>query len=119
MKHPHAIGKGHQTSTPNLPVIRPWTPPVQLPGLEPDAMFYKMGKCLIIVGHSEHGAHLSISHPDRYPTWDEIAKARYTLLPNELNMAIMLPPAEDYVAFHNNCFHLWQIPVEYARDHKG
>jgi hypothetical protein len=53
--------------------------------------------------------HLSISRSDRYPSWDEIKEARYALLPNEITMAIMLPPQEEYVNLHPNCFHLHEI----------
>jgi hypothetical protein len=53
--------------------------------------------------------HLSISHPERYPTWDEIADARYELVPDEVTMALLLPPRGEYVNAHPNCFHLWQI----------
>lgn len=50
--------------------------------------------------------HISISHPRRYPKWDEISDARYALLPNEVTMMMYLPPREEYVNLHKNCFHL-------------
>lgn len=50
--------------------------------------------------------HLSISHPHRYPNWDVIADARYSLIPNEVTMVMFLPPREEYVNIHKNCFHL-------------
>lgn len=62
--------------------------------------------------------HLSISHKgnvvngkhqNRYPTWDEIHQARYEFLPNELTVAMILPPKEQYVNFHDTTFHLWEI----------
>jgi hypothetical protein len=53
--------------------------------------------------------HLSIAHTDRYPTWDEIADARYELIPDDVTMALLLPPKGEYVDAHNHCFHLWQI----------
>lgn len=53
--------------------------------------------------------HLSIAHPDRYPTWDEIADARYHLILDEVTMALLLPPPGEYVNEHPHCFHLWQI----------
>lgn len=53
--------------------------------------------------------HLSISHARRYPTWNEIRDARYDLLPDVPCMAMILPPREDYVNLHPNCFHLWEI----------
>jgi hypothetical protein len=53
--------------------------------------------------------HLSISHPRRYPTWDEIRDARYALIPDGVTMAMLLPPRAQYVNVHPNCFHLHQI----------
>lgn len=58
--------------------------------------------------------HLSISHrtnhrpprPGRYPTWDEIADARYLLLPDDRTFVMELPPPAEYVAVHDTTFHL-------------
>lgn len=58
--------------------------------------------------------HLSISHrtnhvpprPGRYPTWDEIADARYLLLPDDRTFVMELPPPDEYVAAHDTTFHL-------------
>jgi len=53
--------------------------------------------------------HLSISAHGRYPTWDEIADARYALCPDYITMALLLPPPWEYVNLHENTFHLHQI----------
>lgn len=53
--------------------------------------------------------HLSISHPYRYPKWDEIKDARYSLLPDNITMAMLLPTISEYVNFHQNCFHLYEV----------
>ena len=53
--------------------------------------------------------HMSISHPRRYPTWDEIADVRYELVPKEVTMAMMLPPPGEYLNLHEFTFHCWQI----------
>jgi len=90
----------------------------KLPGripLEPGARAYRLGECNVLVGRSEQaGWHISISHLSRYPTWDEIKYARYKLLPPGITMAIYLPPEEQYVDMHPNCFHLFEI-IEQAR----
>lgn len=78
-------------------------------GMEPGTRRFRMGGCNIYVAQSHVGWHLSISHLDRYPTWDEIAEARYDLIPNEVTMALLLPPQEKYLNIHSNCFHLWQV----------
>lgn len=76
--------------------------------LEDDCEAYLMGELRILVGTIPNGGglHLSISHPRRYPTWDEIKKARYELLPDELTFVMFLPPMSEYVNVHENCFHL-------------
>lgn len=53
--------------------------------------------------------HLSIAHEHRYPSWDEIADVRYELVPDDVTMALLLPPPDEYVNAHEHCFHLWQI----------
>ena len=70
---------------------------------------YKIGECSIIVSKDNGKWHLSIAHPTRFPTWDEIKKARYDILPDEMTVAMILPPQNEYVNIHSNCFHLWEI----------
>src|SRR5262245_36702420 len=72
--------------------------------------FWALGSCKIIRQRTDrYGWHLSISHPTRYPTWDEIAEARYQLMPDEITAGILLPPSDEYVNLHQNCFHVHQI----------
>ena len=65
--------------------------------------------CKIVCGKEKIGWHLSISHPTRYPSWDEIKQARYELIPNNVMVAMLFPPKEQFVNIHNNCFHLFEI----------
>ena len=65
--------------------------------------------CLIFIGKEEGLYHMSISHKDRYPTWDEIKQARYDLLSKSKTFAMLLPPEKEYVNIHPNCFHLYEI----------
>lgn len=65
--------------------------------------------CTVIVTIDAGSYHMSIAHTKRYPTWDEIKKARYMYCPSNITMAMMLPPLEEYVNVHKNCFHLWEI----------
>ena len=85
---------------------------------------YRMGRCAILLGQEPKGFrtseidvpghtplrwHLSISHPRRYPNWDEISEAREKLLPADLAFVMLLPAAwDEYVNVHPNCFHLWE-----------
>lgn len=86
---------------------------------------HKIGSCRVLISQDptvERGIelfrwHLSISHPTRYPKWDEIKEARYKFLPADITVAMILPPPSEYVNIHKNCFHLHEIPneKEYAR----
>jgi len=67
---------------------------------------------VIVAWEAGHGFHLNISHPTRYPVWDEIRDARYELLPDACTMAMLLPPKAEYVALHPNCFHLHEVAGE-------
>lgn len=74
------------------------------------------GVLTALIGEEPDGWHLSISHAPtnpkrsgRYPTWDEIAHARYGLLPDDVMFAMLLPPQDEYVALHDTTFHLHEI----------
>lgn len=79
-----------------------------------DGKAFENGECRIVVMREVHDNnelrwHMSISCARRYPTWDEIRDARYELLPDEITMAMLLPPKAEYVNLHQNCFHLHEI----------
>jgi hypothetical protein len=76
---------------------------------------FQMGECNLLLGHEPGGGgeltwHLTISCPDRHPTWDEIKTARYRLCGPDVTMAILLPPPDEYVNVpaQDHVFHLWQ-----------
>lgn len=76
---------------------------------------------VIVADEPPIGWHLSISHrdhrgePRRYPSWDEIADARDVFLPADLTFAMLLPPADQYVAVHATTFHLHEHPTPATR----
>lgn len=67
---------------------------------------YALGECSILVTKEEGRWHLSIAHPRRYPTWDEIAEARYRIIPDSVYVVMVLPPRREYINVHNYCFQL-------------
>jgi len=76
----------------------------------PHCKAYSMGRCHILAGQEPGiGWHLSISCRNGYPTWDEIRFARYQLIPDEVTVAMILPPRSEYINIHSNCFHLYEI----------
>lgn len=91
-----------------------WKPRPDWPGVGyPDQHWYSWGNCRVLAGRDPDGSwHLSISCPDRNPTWEEIKQARYDLCPHDIAMAMILPPTEQYVNIHQFTFHLHQIYPE-------
>lgn len=53
--------------------------------------------------------HISVSHPKRYPTWDELAATRERFVPDHITMAMLLPPRDEYVNAHPTTMHLWEV----------
>jgi hypothetical protein len=76
--------------------------------LEPGARCFRSSHLMALVSQIPLW-HLSISHPHRYPTWNEIFDARYRLIPDEAMMAMILPPKASYVNIHESCFHLHEL----------
>ncbi len=108
-------GPGPKPGSSFPPIIKTPLPAVliraQLAGqLEAYTQSYRMGELSILVSHEPaYGWHMSIAHPNRYPTWDEITHIRYTLLPDQLTLAMLLPPKSEYINVHANCFQLQEI----------
>ena len=74
---------------------------------------FEMGECNIMLGHEPANGgplrwHITISCPDRHPTWDEIKTAKYRLT-GPVPMAMILPRPEDYVDSHPHVFQLWEL----------
>jgi len=73
------------------------------------------GALVALVALEPEGWHLSVSFRShrgtltRYPSWDELAHARYELLPAEITVAMILPPPDEYVALHDTTFHLHEL----------
>jgi hypothetical protein len=89
-------------------------PPELARMLEPGTRAFTLGPCRILVSKQAVGWHLSISRPDRLPSWEEIRDARYALIPDEVTMAALLPPRAEYVNVHEFCMQLYQVPDDYV-----
>lgn len=84
------------------PIEMAWSP---LAG----ARHFRFGECAILLSRDAGRMHLSISHPNRHPTWEEIRDARYALMHPNMMVAMLLPPPAEYVNVQEHCFHLWEI----------
>lgn len=53
--------------------------------------------------------HLSISHPERYPTWDEIGEARDALIPENVWLCMVHPPRAFWLNYNGHVLHLFEL----------
>lgn len=52
--------------------------------------------------------HLSVSA--KYPLgYQQLKDVRYKFLPNDMHIAQLFPPREEFVNVHECCWHLWEI----------
>lgn len=79
--------------------------------LEPGTRRFRYLDCTVLVSRDPltQQWHLSISHTDRDPTWQEISGARYALIPDATWMVQVLPPRAEYTNLHSHTFHLWEV----------
>jgi hypothetical protein len=123
------IGKGHQPLTSlNIPQWREIELPrftqlmMEAGRMPAGSRAFKAGKLHTIVSppNERQGWMFSISHQGkqaRYPTWDEVTDARYKLLPDNILMAMLLPPRDQYVNLESATFTAHQIVPEEMVDH--
>jgi hypothetical protein len=83
--------------------------------------YFRRGEVRAIVGTESSGRWtLSVSCAARYPTWDEVADARYDLVPPDVTMVMPLPPPQDYLnesAFVFNLVEARDLEVVIDRGH--
>lgn len=72
---------------------------------------FQVDSMRIMVSDGPEWEHVSVSYPNRCPTWDEICQVKgWFWKPDE--SAVQFHPAEDdHVNFHPHCLHLWR-PVD-------
>jgi hypothetical protein len=56
--------------------------------------------------------HLSASCADRMPSYSELKYLHYQMLPDNIYMAEIFPPKDEFVNINPNVRHLWQIEVD-------
>jgi len=80
--------------------------------------WFKIGPCTVAAGQEflagEPRYHMSIAHPRRLPTWDEIKQAkeamhRHGALAAERTYVMPFPPRSAWLSVHPYCFHLWEL----------
>jgi hypothetical protein len=65
--------------------------------------------------------HISVSHRDRIPTWDELRHVKDWMIGKDKLAIQVLPPDDQYVNIHPRTLHLWHCldgdPVPDLRHH--
>lgn len=51
--------------------------------------------------------HISVSHEDRYPTWEELMSIKDEFMGEEVEAYQVLPRHSEHVNVSATCFHLW------------
>jgi hypothetical protein len=85
---------------------------------------WRVGECSVMLSRDPLAGrhfrwHLSIAHPSRYPSWDEIKTAAYGIEALQgVMLAQVLHPGDGtpWVNLHENCFHLYEIDDEAMRE---
>ena len=62
---------------------------------------------ILSVDYGRH--HMSISRPDRLPSWEDVKAAREMFLPIGKHFVMALPPPQHYVNMHQYVLHLWEL----------
>lgn len=76
-----------------------------------DMKVYKQGRCTIMISVDNGLYHLSISTPNALPSYKEMKEARYRYLPDDIYMAEIFPPRDEFVNLHPYVRHLWQVDI--------
>lgn len=79
---------------------------------------YRVGECGVFLSRDDIADarsqtrdfrwHLSIAHPTRLPSWDEIKTAR-SIVDEKVHFCMPFPAAGYWLNVHEFCFHLWEI----------
>lgn len=76
-------------------------------GIYSTGFFKYKGKSIII--NNEAGLwHLSVSANHNLGYY-ELKEIRYMFMPNDMHVAQIFPPREEFVNVHENCFHLYEL----------
>lgn len=90
-----AIDPGKEQGSPSPEKPRPARVPEALKERSPAARVFRLGKAQILAEPDPaRGWHLSVSHPDRFPTIEELMRARGVTGETDATFAALLPPAD-------------------------
>lgn len=59
-------------------------------------------------GDGKWWQHISVAHPARLPTWDELVTIKEWLIGRDVDAYQVIPKRSNYVNIHPNCLHLFR-----------
>lgn len=62
----------------------------------------------VIASVGDGWEHVSVSRPNRPPTWAEMEQIKRLFFRDEEVVMQLHVPAADHISFHDNCLHLWR-----------
>lgn len=74
----------------------------------PDGGYFQLNNLRIIVGIGDGWDHVSVSLPDRCPTWDEMCKVKRLFFKEEECVVQYHPAESDYINLNQHALHLWR-----------
>ena len=78
-------------------------------GVYSTGVFRYKGKYIVV--NNEDGLwHLSVS-ANHTLGYYELKEVRYMFMPNDMHVAQIFPPREEFVNLHENCFHLYELDI--------
>lgn len=78
-------------------------------GVYSTGVFRYKGKYVVV--NNEDGLwHLSVS-ANHTLGYYELKEVRYMFMPNNMHVAQIFPPREEFVNLHENCFHLYELDM--------
>lgn len=71
---------------------------------------------LVIASDTDGWEHVSVSRPDRIPSWDDMCRIKSLFWDDDDCVMQLHPPRADWVNNHSRCLHLWRpVGVEIPR----
>ncbi len=70
--------------------------------------FFEYNGKIIFINKEDDRWHLSVSAGHTLGYY-ELKDIRYKFMPNDMSVAQIFPPREEFVNVHEYCFHLWEL----------
>lgn len=80
--------------------------------MKPKAFTRGKVSAILTIDGPKQLVHLCVFCDKRLPAWEEVDKARYELVPDEITLALYFPPPSERARMVMNAFHLLEVRSE-------